>query len=309
MAHSLKKLLLEIEDVKTTAQRRLQIGNMLAKMGDSRSGVGVKHGVPDIVWLPVTPGGKIKIARHWQPDAPGEEEKLIHIGPYDVEPFYIGKYLITYAQYQTFVEAANGYDNLTWWQAMPEPYQRQKLGKQQTKQPNNPRDTISWYQSVAFSRWLNDRLHGLELPHPAGKGQLQLGNNAQIRLPTEWEWQWAAQNGAETRPYPWGERKTGHANTIESGLKQATAVGLYPQGAAACGALDMAGNLMEWCANDKANPEIIDVSSTASKVLRGGDWGYSLENANCTYCDDEEPSGLDALNGFRLIIGQIKANE
>ena len=64
----------------------------------------------------------------------------------------------------------------------------------------------------------------------------------------------------------------------------------------------MAGNLMEWCANNKENLGIIDVKSTASKVLRGGDWGYSLENATSTYCDDDDPSCLDALNGCRLIL-------
>ena len=80
-------------------------------------------------------------------------------------------------------------------------------------------------------------------------------------------------------------------------------MGMYPHGAAACGALDMGGNLMEWCANDKVNLEIIDVESNASKVHRGGDWGYPIEIASCTYCDDEDPKRIDVLNGFRLVLG------
>lgn len=309
MEQSLTNLLQEVENIETTPQRRLQIGKMLAEMGDSRPGVGVKDGLPDIAWLPVAPGGEVMITRHWQPDSPDEKETFIHLGPFSVEPFYIAKYPITYAQYYTFVEAGDDYNNLAWWRGMPEIFQRQKLGTQRTKQQNNPRDTVSWYQSVAFARWLNHRLQGVDLPHPTSQALLQVGKNAQIRLPTEWEWQWAAQNGVEARLYPWGETRTGCANTVEPGLNQAAAVGLYPHGAAACGALDMAGNLMEWCANDKANPEIISVASTATKVLRGGDWGYGLENATCIYCDDEDPACLDALNGFRLIIGQIIANE
>ncbi len=303
MNQSYRALLQELENDETTDHQRLQIGEWLAKMGDPRPGVAVKEGIPDIVWLPVTPGGQVQITRVWLPERPGEEAKVMHIQHCHVEPFYIAKYLVTYAQYQAFVEAEDGFNQPAWWEGMPSAYQSQPLAEQRTKLWNQPRDSISWYQSVAFARWMNQRLQGLEVPHPAGKGVLRVGDNAQIRLPTEWEWQWAAQNGAEARPFPWGEKKVGYANTAESGLKQALAVGMYPHGAAACGALDMAGNLMEWCANDKANLEIMDVKSTASKVLRGGDWGYGLENAACAYCDDEEPGRIDILNGCRLVLG------
>lgn len=85
-----------------------------------------------------------------------------------------------------------------------------------------------------------------------------IGKNAKIRLLTEWEWQWAAQGGAERRKYPWGDVFAGYANTSETGLERATAVGMYPHGAAACGALDMAGNLWEWCLNDFYTPDAIN---------------------------------------------------
>ena len=45
-------------------------------------------------------------------------------------------------------------------------------------------------------------------------------NDWQIRLPLEWEWQWAAQNGDEARKYPWGDWKPGFANTNEAGFGQ-----------------------------------------------------------------------------------------
>lgn len=265
-------LLQELENNETTDQQRLEIGERLANAGDPRPGVGVKDGIPDIVWLPVTPGGTVKIMRVWHPETPDEEAKVMHIQYFDVEAFYISKYQVTYAQYLAFVEAEDGFENLAWWQEMPEAYQRQKLDEQRTKLLNNPRDSVSWYQSVAFARWLNNKLQGLELPHPSRKGGLRVGGNAQIRLPAEWEWQWAAQNGAEARPYPWGDKKTRTANTAESGLKQAIAVGMYPHGSAACGALDMSGNLMEWCLNDKEDLVVRGVESTASKAHRGGDW-------------------------------------
>ncbi len=292
----------ELESEKTTDRRRLQIAEWLEKNGDPRPGVGVKEGVPDIVWLPVKPGGVVTIKRVWEAETPEEETRVTHAQNFNVEPFYISKFLVTYAQYQAFVDAEDGFNNMTWWQQMHPDYQPQKLSEQRTKRSNNPRDTISWYQSVAFARWMNHRVRGFEMPALPGKGDLRAGDQWQVRLPTEWEWQWAAQNGSEERPYPWGERKSGCANTADTGLKQAIAVGMYPHGAAACGALDMTGNIMEWCANDDKIMEIVDVGSTASKVLRGGDWGYGIEIATCTRVDDEEPYQMDVLNGFRLVL-------
>lgn len=293
----------ELTDPQTTAQRRLQIGELLASVNDPRPGVGVNAGLPEIVWLPVGPGGAVEVKRVWRPERAGEEAKVTGVHHFTVEPFYIAKYLVTNAQYQAFVDAEDGFDHSIWWQAMPAAYQRQALYELHPKRLNYPRAGLSWYQSVAFARWLNHRLQGFSLPHPSGKGVLCVGDNAQIRLPTEWEWQWAAQNGAEVRQYPWGEAKVGYANTAETGLQQATAVGMYPHGAAACGALDMAGNLMEWCANDKVAPTLIDLASSASKVLRGGDWQYGLENATCAYAADDEPGRMDFLNGCRLVLG------
>jgi hypothetical protein len=63
---------------------------------------------------------------------------------------------------------------------------------------------------------------------------------------------------------------------------------------------------MEWCANDKADLKTISAGSAARKALRGGDWGYPLQIATCTYCDDEDPGRIDPLNGVRLAIGQIE---
>jgi formylglycine-generating enzyme required for sulfatase activity len=302
MNQSPTALLQELGNIETPHARRRQIGELLEDVGDPRAGVASKNGVPDMVWLPVT-GGTVTIKRVWEHETPDEEDRVTLVQNFKVEPFFIAKYLVTYGQYQAFVEAADGFNNLAWWADMPEAYQLQKLDEQHTKRLNNPRDNISWYQCVAFARWMNHRLQGHAYPHPPGQGALPVSAKAQIRLPAEWEWQWAAQNGAEERTYPWGAKNAGYANTAESGLKQAIAVGMYPHGAAACGALDMTGNIMEWCANDKQNIEIIDAGNNASKVLRGGDWAYGIEIATCARADDEEPSRLDILNGFRLVWG------
>jgi formylglycine-generating enzyme required for sulfatase activity len=166
----------------------------------------------------------------------------------------------------------------------------------------NPREKVSWYQSVAFSRWLNQRLQGLELPvgsdyaGNSGSGSLIVGQNAEVRLPLEWEWQWAAQGTTEERKYPWGnEWQTGYANTKEANLGQTLAVGMYPQGRALCGAYDMSGNVSEWCLNKYSK-------NGNGKAVRGGSFYDDRRAAACTYRDGTIPSNPNRDLGFRLVI-------
>jgi formylglycine-generating enzyme required for sulfatase activity len=181
---------------------------------------------------------------------------------------------------------------------------------------NAPRDTISWYQSVAFSRWLDARLREQNLWHLVGEGLSPLPKTGehtgsplqwQIRIPTEWEWQWTAMNGTDEREYPWGDwDDKPRANTTEAGINdRSTAVGMYVDGVAECGALDMAGNLWEWCANNRDEPEVIDGSNTRSKVLRGGSFSYAQGNARASARNGSNPYGDNYSGGCRLVVAPI----
>jgi formylglycine-generating enzyme required for sulfatase activity len=295
-----ERLLRELETLPrdaTSHERRRDIGDRLAVIGDTRPGVGVKDDLPDILWLPVTPGGEIKI----------EKDR------FNVQPFYIACYLISHSQFEVFLAAADGFRDDRWWARMPDRYQKQEMSPQRTKIANAPRDTLSWYQAVAFARWLTHRYQGVALPDPAAAANNVeasstrtwiIGKNTEIRLPTEWEWQWAAQNGMESRAYPWGNWAEGHANTSEAGLSRTTAVGLYLPGSAACGALDMAGNLWEWCLNDYKNPTSIKgFRSGERKVLRGGAFRRSQNRAATSCRDPNDPNTKDNPYGFRLVLG------
>ncbi|MEI6047095.1 MAG: SUMF1/EgtB/PvdO family nonheme iron enzyme, partial [Chloroflexota bacterium] len=283
-------LLPELNDLKTSHERRRDIGKRLSEIGDPRRGIGLdQNGLPDIEWLPVFPGGQVKIK---------DED-------FKVAPFYIARYPITYAQYEAFVKDTDGFNNPEWWRDMPKEYQMQGLYSKNVKPPNYPRDYLSWYQSVAFSRWLYSRLKGAELPNPdnSSKSGWIIGQNAEVRLPTEWEWQWAAQGGREQRQYPWGAWQEGYANTDEAKLNQAVAVGMYPHGAALCKAEDMSGNVWEWCLNEYSSPSAIKLNdSTNSRVLRGGSFRRNALNVASAARYNDSP-GIDGnRSGFRLVV-------
>lgn len=281
------RLLREIENSCTDHKRRRWIGARLATLGDIRSGIGVdEHGLPQIDWLSVAPGGTIEI----------EGQSFM------VQPFYVAKYLITYAQFQTFLDAPDGFANAIWWQGFPADYVRQERQAATQQYHNYPRDNVSWYQAVAFSRWLDTRYREHDLLKQFATGQWQ------VRLPLEQEWQWMAQNGSEGREYSWGpEGDSTKANTNESGLSRATAVGMYPDGEAACGALDAAGNLWEWCLNKYNKPaeHVIDDSGD-SRVLRGGSFGDYLSSAACAFRGyDFNPRYVSSYLGLRVVIGPL----
>jgi iron(II)-dependent oxidoreductase len=106
-----------------------------------------------------------------------------------------------------------------------------------------------------------------------------------LDLPTEAQWEYAAR-GPDNHRYPWGdewdEDKCSNIDIDKSG-GWPFPVGTFPSGASWCGALDMAGNMWEWCADwyDSdyyASSLAEDPPGPASgddRVLRGSSWRYS----------------------------------
>lgn len=251
------------------------------------NGIGGAFGSEGIVFLPVTPRGSIEIDGT----------------TFDVEPFYIAQHETTNAQYNAFVQSGDGFANAAWWIDMPAehaPPQR-VLDVQRNDLPDAPRGWVSWYQAVAYTRWLNARMGAKNADISAGD-LLVNGVAWEVRLPTEWEWQWAAQGGAEERDYPWGDWQEDHANTGEAGVGGTTAVGSYPQGAAISGALDMSGNVSEWCLSKWDVPYDTAVDSTNElRVLRGGSFDDFRGNAALSFRNYNSPHLTWAsVGGFRV---------
>jgi formylglycine-generating enzyme required for sulfatase activity len=269
---------------------RAEMGRYLAVIGDPRPGVGLRpDGLPDIVWcdIPDVPflmgSDKAKDGLAHDRELPQREVTLGY-------PYRIGKYPVTYAQFQAFIDAPDGFHDPRWWEGLSaNDAHKAEPGKQAFKYANHPRENVSWYDAVAFCRWLTAKYRAAGV----------IGQNEVIRLPTEQEWEHAAR-GTDGRIYPYGDKyDPAKGNT---GIGQTSAVGLFPDGASPYGVMDASGNVLEWCVTKRRNsyeaPEDNDLQGANRRVVRGGSWRYGL-NTRAALRYGWDPVNRDDFQGFR----------
>lgn len=279
---------------------RAAIGRALGLLSlDNRKGVGclVKDGteLPDIGWCEI-PSGQFLMGS----DPTRTPEALDHEKPQQVvelPTYYISRYPITCAQYQSFI-ADGGYQNKSYWISSGWKWKTQE----EVSSPlysddsnwhisNHPIVGISWYEAYAFTRWLSEKF-GVE-----------------VRLPTEPEWEKAAR-GTDERNYPWGDSfSEDYANIrIEKlgyGIMRTSPVGIFPQGASPFGALDMCGNVLEWCLNEYIMKypykESLDINSDKQRPARGGSWSTDNILARLAARSGFLPHSRFNYLGFRVV--------
>lgn len=207
---------------------------------------------------------------------------------FDVSTFDIAKYPLTNAQYKLFIEAG-GYTQDQWWTKAgleardkknwtePHFWQDAKLN-----QPEFPVVGVSWYEAVAYCQWLSNL------------------TGRTIRLPTEQEWQRAAQGDDTYRVYPYGD--TFDKTRCNFRRWSRTFVRQYKiRGASPFGVVDMSGNVWEWCLTRYKSGEN-DLEGTGVRVVKGGSSMGDIEvHLRADYRRRNDPNSRGQDRGFRLV--------
>ena len=204
----------------------------------------------------------------------------------ELDAFYMDVHEVTVGQFKQFVNQS-GYN-----------YNRWNDVAQYSPGDDYPMVYVNWNDATAYANWV-------------GK-----------RLPTEAEWEYAARGGLEGQRYPWGNELT-HDNanyTGTGGIDQwdkCSPVGSFA--ANGYGLYDVAGNVLEWCADWYAenyysnlpvnNPLGPDSSPQGWRVLRGGGWDNSGNSLRMAYRHGNDPSARYnyRFRGFRCVLGLVNS--
>ena len=187
--------------------------------------------------------------------------------------FWIGKYEVTFEQYDKFCEATGRSkpDDIGWGRG------------------RRPVTNVSWYDATAFCEWLSSV------------------TGRTYRLPTEAEWEYAAKGGNRSRGFiyagdnsiqevAWYIDNSG-GQTHPVGGKRPNELGLY----------DMSGNVWEWCSDwygkysssPQVNPS--GPSGGSNRVIRGGSWFNLAIGCRAANRNSITPDSRRSLLGFRLV--------
>jgi formylglycine-generating enzyme required for sulfatase activity len=300
LADQLAKRLVElIEDNKPSEPKlRASAGDTLARLGDPRPGVmpplpmveaAEGAGVRDAFLFCEIPAGKFLMGSNKKddPDAYDDEEPQFE---YEIQQsYFISRYPVTNAQFELFVDDPEGYTNEQWYTEAGKKWRREAEQDRPPRQggafdlPNHPVVNVTWYEAVAFTRWLTNSLReeksGLNVWENGKVREVAIDFTTQeARLPTEAEWEKAARGETGGR-YPWGnvfDQEKVNNNMI---IGTTSAVGCFPTGQSSYGLLDLSGNVWEWCATEwKENyrdyKENNDLDEDVPRVVRGGAFHY-----------------------------------
>jgi formylglycine-generating enzyme required for sulfatase activity len=260
--------------------RRIAAGKALAAVGDPRPEVMNVEALE----LRAVPAGPFRMGSEKDDPNGYNDERPAHDCDLAYE-YRIGRYPVTVAQFREYVEATG----------------EQPRDPDSLRGPGNqPVVWVSWFEALAFCRWLERRWRQ-ESRLPEGWG---------VSLPSEAEWEKAAR-GTDGRIYPWGDKfDPDRANTREAKIQDVSAVGCFPGGTSPWGCEEMSGNVLEWTRSIKKaylyvredGREDLEASSQPLRVVRGGSCFFDSRRARCAYRDGYVQEARRGGFGFRVVV-------
>ncbi len=252
----------------------------------------VQGGNPNMPEMVRVEGGRFMMGSNGGED----DERPVH--RVNVSTFYIGKYEVTNAQYAAFLNTKGNQreGGKTWLNIGNSQCQiKYTNGKYRVKNgfENYPVIYVSWYGARAYCKWVGGR------------------------LPSEAEWEYAAQGGNRSQGYQYAggnnvsslawyrQNSQNTRNNLyvgrgshQVGLKQTNELGLY----------DMTGNVWEWCEdtwhsgyiNAPTNGRAWLGGNNMRRVSRGGSWNVSSSSCRITYRSWEYANDCYRATGFRV---------
>lgn len=318
-----------------TPPERVEAGRSLAALGDPRDEVMTVDGM----LFSFVPGGPFRMGSDKANDpALHDDEEPAHT--LELPDYWIGVHPVTNAQFAVFV-AENGYNEedlwpeaiaADYWKAVQfkGPWEDEARDRPARVGPpydlaNHPVVGITWYEALAFARWLNRRHVG------------QLPSDLAFGLPSEAEWEKGARGGLSIpaapltravraglhaepldmqenalpeRRYPWpGDFDSNDTNTSKSNIGSTSALGAFAGGASPYGCQDMSGNVFEWTRSlfmeypyaPIADRENLAAHPDTARVLRGGAFIYEARSARCAFRFRNYPNNWYDFIGFRVV--------
>jgi formylglycine-generating enzyme required for sulfatase activity len=241
--------------------------------------------------------------------------------PVQLSGYFIGKHEVTIEQFGAFVKAAGhvttaekkgaslfltdvGERELPCQAAWSAPDGRAPA------HGDHPVAHVSWFDASAYAVW------------------------AGLALPTEAQWEKAAAwdpVAKRSRRYAWGDVAANAASPkvgnvldetfkkhwpnvacfdgYEDGYERVSPVGSFPDGASCYGALDMTGNVAEWCADAyeegfyARSPHVDPVCTQgAQMVIRGGSFSYGPKSCRAARRGASDPERTGENLGFRVAL-------
>ncbi len=190
--------------------------------------------------------------------------------------FWLYKTEVTHAMYANFLAATPSHGKPHYWDSA------------RFKAPRQPVVGVTWDDAVAYARWAGGR------------------------LPTEAEWEYAAR-GPQGKKYPWGNQEPTAELAVfgqDWSSGKPSPVGSLPKGESWCKALDLAGNVWEWCRDgykpdfyarrSRIHPSNEKNDSKQVRVLRGGSWDDSAALLRGAARDRNFTDFCSRFIGFRV---------